>query len=122
MNHYTLSKVNGMRMEQRASEMMGIDIVNKKWDGEKDGQRYEIKSCQKFVKNRRGRRRGRFTFKEEDFMDVDVIFIFLVHDENGIIEGRKLSVREFLNWHLKVRLLNWRELFSIGIGETLKIE
>lgn len=122
MNHYTLSKVNGMRMEQRASEMMGIDIVNKKWDGEKDGQRYEIKSCQKFVKNRRGRRRGRFTFKEEDFMDVNVIFIFLVHDENGIIEGRKLSVREFLNWHLKVRLLNWRELFSIGIGETLKIE
>ena len=64
MNHYTLSKINGLRMEQRVSEMMGIDIVNKKWDGEKDGQKYEIKSCQEFVRERGKRRRGRFIFKE----------------------------------------------------------
>ena len=121
MNHYTLSKTNGSKMEKRVSEAMGIDMVNKKWDGEKDGQKYEIKSCQEFVKEKRGRRRGRFIFKEEDFEDVDVIFIFLVQDGEGAVNGRKLSVREFLNWHLKVRALNWKKLFSIGVGEKIKL-
>jgi hypothetical protein len=103
------SKSNGSLIEKVICEKFNLKYVNSLHDAEKDGVKYEIKSCQAEI-GRSKKRKGRFVFSEKDIelMKENAVFIFVIHDGKGkilicaFVHGHKLlnevSIKKVMSW------------------------
>ena len=110
MNYYQLAKTNGSMVEQRVCEIFGLHYINDRYDAEKDGEKYEIKSCEEYITDGKRKRKGRFIIEEKDreLMEEGVTFIFVVHNGDGKLRRcawvngkrllRELNISRNLSW------------------------
>ncbi|MGC9046960.1 MAG: hypothetical protein ACP5IC_02510 [Minisyncoccia bacterium] len=109
MNPYQLARMNGELIEKKICDRFQLTYVNDVHDAEKDGVKYEIKSCQIEI-GKTHKRKGRFILDEKDIelMKENAVFIFVVHDGQGkilrcaFVHGKKLlsemNIKKILSW------------------------
>ncbi|MGC8654369.1 MAG: hypothetical protein ACP5US_10310 [Candidatus Kryptoniota bacterium] len=110
MNNYQLAKKNGNMVEEKVCQIFGLNYVGDTYDAEKDGKKYEIKSCAEMVTDGNRKRKGRFVIEDKDreLMEKGVTFIFVLHNGDGKlhrcawVDGAKLlremNVPRNLSW------------------------
>ena len=101
------AKKNGILGENFAIAFFDdIDFINGLIDAKLSGRLAEIKTCQEWQNNGRGRCRGRFVFSKEQHKKLlrnDGLYIFVVLMNDGskkikVVEARKVNFKRKICW------------------------
>jgi len=111
-----LARQNGNKGEQIAQERIDdLELVNGLIDAQLKDRPVEIKTCQEWHSNGRGRCRGRFVLRKDQheyLTKFNGLYVMIVLMGNGRIRMRIINAKDlFPNGRFR-RKISWKEIFD----------